>query len=165
MFHFVAILGLSGWFIKLYKPDSDQVYFEYGTLGLLMISLIIYLTNLRTGLNSAHYGDWGEVDMPTGISVMAASQIMIVLALVGALLLQAGLYYAQWYDAGVREKFLKDQAELQAKHSEITKETKESKAANKDSKKAASKDKTSKKTAKASGASTSETTTKKKTKK
>ncbi|RLV96196.1 Secretory component protein SHR3 [Spathaspora sp. JA1] len=108
--HFVAGLGLLGSFIKLYKPNDDAKYFEYGSLGLLMVGVIIYLTNLRTGVNSCISGNWGEVDVTTGVNVMAASQVMIVFALVGVLVLQAGLYYAEWYENKLKEEFYKEEA-------------------------------------------------------
>lgn len=112
--HFVIGLGLTGCFIKLYKPVEDAKYFEYGTLGLMMIAIIIYLTNLRVGINSALTGEWGDVNMPTGINVMAASQVMIVLVLVGVLVLQGGLYYAHLVDAKNAEKFYRELAEEEA---------------------------------------------------
>lgn len=115
LLHFVIGLGLIGCFIKLYKPVEDAKYFEYGTLGLMMTAIIIYLTNLRTGVNAALTGEWGDVDMQTGINVMAASQVMIVLVLVGVLVLQGGLYYANLVDAKAAEKFYKEQAEEEAK--------------------------------------------------
>lgn len=116
--HGVFCLGLIGCFIKLYKPNEEATYFEYGTLGLYVLAFIIYLTNLRTGVNSCLYDSWGEVDMPTGINVMAASQIMIVLVLVGVLTMQGGLYYATWYDAKIKREFLQQEAELEQKRAE-----------------------------------------------
>lgn len=112
--HGVAGLGLIGCFIKLYKPLEDAKYFEYGTLGLFMVAIIIYLTNLRVGVASAVSGQWGDVDMPTGINVIAASEVMIVIVLSGVLLLQGGLYYAQWYDEKLQARFFKEQAEEEA---------------------------------------------------
>lgn len=109
--HGVIALGMVGCFIKLYKPQPDSVYFEYGTLGLIVLATVIYLTNLRTGINSSYVGEWGEVDMPTGINVMAASQVMIVIVLVGVLVLQGGLYYAEWYDAKLKAQFFAEEAE------------------------------------------------------
>lgn len=103
--HFVIFLGLLGCFIKLYKPHPEVKYFEYATLGLMMVGIVIYLTNLRIGINSALVGDWGDVDMRTGINVIAASQFMMVIALLGVLVLQGGLYYAEWTDKVAQEKF------------------------------------------------------------
>ncbi|PVH13742.1 uncharacterized protein CXQ87_001860 [Candidozyma duobushaemuli] len=116
--HFVMFLGLSGCFIKLYKPSDDSKYFEYGTLGLMMVGIVIYLTNLRIGVNSCITGEWGEVDQNTGINVMAASQFLIVIALSGVLILQAGLYYAEWYDEKIKREFLEKEA-AEAKEAEI----------------------------------------------
>ncbi|RLV87030.1 Secretory component protein SHR3 [Meyerozyma sp. JA9] len=110
--HGVIFLGMVGCFIKLYKPKEDSKYFEYGTLGLIVFATVIYLTNLRTGINSCFVGDWGEVDMPTGINVMAASQVMMVVILVGVLVLQGGLYYAEWYDAKLKAAFFAEEARL-----------------------------------------------------
>ncbi|WP_202914155.1 hypothetical protein [Bacillus pumilus] len=105
-----GLLGLIGHFIKLYKPDEDAKYFEYGSLGLFMVGVVIYLTNLRTGVNSCLVGQWGDVDYQTGINVMAASQVMIIFVLLGVLLLQGGLYYAQWYDNKLKEEFYRQEA-------------------------------------------------------
>ncbi|PSK40376.1 hypothetical protein C7M61_000011 [Candidozyma pseudohaemuli] len=116
--HFVIFLGLSGCFIKLYKPLDDSKYFEYGTLGLMMVGIVIYLTNLRIGVNSCITGQWGEVDQNTGINVMAASQFLIVIALLGVLILQAGLYYAEWYDEKIKREFLEKEA-AEAKEAEV----------------------------------------------
>lgn len=116
--HVVMFLGLSGCFIKLYKPLDDSKYFEYGTLGLMMVGIVIYLTNLRIGVNSCITGQWGEVDQNTGINVMAASQFLIVIALLGVLILQAGLYYAEWYDEKIKREFLEKEA-AEAKEAEV----------------------------------------------
>lgn len=113
--HFVVLLGLSGCFIKLYKPHPEVKYFEYGTLGMMMVGVIIYLTNLRIGANSCVSGQWGDVDAYTGVNVMAASQFMMVVVLVGVLVLQGGLYYAEWYDKGMQQEFLKKEQAARAK--------------------------------------------------
>lgn len=121
--HAVALLGLAGCFIKLFKPHPEVKYFEYGTLGMLMAAIVIYLTNLRIGANSCVTGEWGEVDAYTGINVMAASQFMMVVLLVGVLVLQAGLYYAQWYEAKLQHEFYeneKKKAGVEAETAEAT---------------------------------------------
>lgn len=112
--HFVIFLGLAGCFIKLFKPRPDAKYFEYATLGLLMVGVVIYLTNLRIGINSALAGDWGEVDAATGISVVAASQFMIVVALVGVMILQGGMYYAEVIERRLHQEFYAKEKELEA---------------------------------------------------
>lgn len=89
-------LGFIGMGIKIYKPSDDAKYFEYGSLLLYVISICIYLTNLKTGAESAVVGEWGEVDWMTGINVIGASQAMIIFLLGGIIALQVGLYYAEW---------------------------------------------------------------------
>lgn len=103
--HSVFVIGVVGSLIKIYKPSDDSKYFEYGCLGLLVLSIVIYLTNLRTGINSCYYENWGEVPKETGLNVIGASQFMIVVLLIGVLVLQGGLYYAEWYDGQLKIEF------------------------------------------------------------
>ncbi|ODQ79545.1 hypothetical protein BABINDRAFT_176438 [Babjeviella inositovora NRRL Y-12698] len=112
--HGVMALGFLGMFVKLYKPNPDAKMFEYGTLGLYMAGVIFYLTNMRIGVQSAIVGEWGDVDERTGINVIAASEVFIVFIYVGILVLQGGLYYAQWEDAKLKAKFYADEAALEA---------------------------------------------------
>lgn len=116
--HFVIALGLIGSFIKLYKPHEDAKYFEYGSLFMLTAGIVVYLTNLRIGSQSCVSGQWGEVDRNTGINVIAASQVILILALTGVLVLQGGLYYAEWYDRKLKEEFYKQEADAQKKRQE-----------------------------------------------
>lgn len=105
MLHFVVGVGLLGLFIKLYKPTGDAKLFEYGSLFLFMVGVIIYLTNVRTGVNAAVAGEWGDVDAYTGVNVIAASEVMAVVALIGVLVLQGGLWYANWENRTIQEKY------------------------------------------------------------
>lgn len=109
--HFVMFLGLSGCFIKMFKPHPEAKYFEWGTLGALMIAIMIYFTNLRIGINSCLTGIWGDVDEITGVNVMAASQFMMAVVLFGVVVLQGGLYYAQWYESTIQAEFLQKERE------------------------------------------------------
>lgn len=108
--HGVIFLGLVGCFIKLFKPHPDVKYFEYGTLGMMMVAVVIYLTNLRVGVNLALSGEWGDVDYKTGINVVAASEFMMVVVLFGVLVLQGGLYYASWYEKKIQTEFIANEA-------------------------------------------------------
>lgn len=119
MLHVVIAVGLVGCFIKLFKPHPDTKYFEYGTLGLMMLAVVIYLTNLRIGANSALTGVWGDVDAATGINVVAASQFMMVVALFGVLILQGGLYYAEWYEKKIQAEFVAEEAAKEAKKEKV----------------------------------------------
>ncbi|CCH44745.1 Secretory component protein SHR3 [Wickerhamomyces ciferrii] len=112
--HFFIGLGFIGMFIKLYKPSEDSKYFEYGSLLLYVLAVCVYLTNLRTGADSALHGEWGEVDANTGINVIAASSSMIVFLLGGIIMLQVGLYYGEWEYQQRLEIFNKEEAEREA---------------------------------------------------
>ncbi|KAH3675956.1 hypothetical protein WICMUC_002252 [Wickerhamomyces mucosus] len=114
LLHSFIGLGFIGILIKLYKPSEDAKYFEYGSLLFYVIAFCIYLTNLRTGAESAVIGEWGEVDYKTGINVIAASEAMIAFLLLGVLLLQGGLYYGEWEFQQRLEAFNKEIAEEEA---------------------------------------------------
>ncbi|ODV98231.1 hypothetical protein PACTADRAFT_48031 [Pachysolen tannophilus NRRL Y-2460] len=117
-FHAVLGIGFIGCFIKIYKPSEETKLFEYGTLFLYMVAVVVYLTNIRIGIQSAIARQWGDVDEKTGINVIAASQTMIVFVLVGVLVLQGGLYYANWENERALKKFYEDEAKEKAKKQE-----------------------------------------------
>lgn len=112
------LLGYIGIFIRLYKPTDDSKYFDYGTLLLYVLATCIYLTNLKTGVQSAVAGVWGDVDENTGINVIAASIAMAIFVLGGIVVLQAGLYYGEWEYQQRLEQFNKEEAEIAAKETE-----------------------------------------------
>lgn len=99
--HACAGLGLIGLFLKLYKPSESNKLFDGGSLFLYVVGIVIYLTNLRRGGASADAREWGEVDEVTGINIIAASQVLIVLTFVGVIGLQIGQYWAEVEDAKV----------------------------------------------------------------
>ncbi|KAG7829736.1 hypothetical protein KL920_002595 [Ogataea angusta] len=108
-FHFVIAIAFVGSFIKIFKPSEDVQYFEYGTLGALVIAVCVYVSNVKVGIMSCIAGEWGEVDQNTGLGVIAASETMIVFILLGVVLLQGGLFYAFFEDARLKQEFyLKD---------------------------------------------------------
>ncbi|GMM36912.1 Shr3 protein [Saccharomycopsis crataegensis] len=89
----VTLLGFTGLLIVLYKPGANLKLYDYTSLGLYFFGVCVAITNIKTGIAAAAYGTWGEVDMPTGINVIGASQCMMVFFLLGVLVLQAGRYY------------------------------------------------------------------------
>lgn len=99
--HVTALIGLIGLFLKLYKPSESNKLFDGGSLFLYVVGVVIYLTNLRRGGASADAGEWGEVDEHTGINIIAASQVLIVLTFIGILGLQVGQYWAEVEDAKI----------------------------------------------------------------
>jgi len=120
--HIITAIGLIGLIMKLYKPSESNMLFDGGSLVLYMVAVIVYLTNIVKGLRIVSMGTYGEglqnlsqerlddVDLGTGIDqerggsvlgrednlkVLAASNTILALVLVGVLVLQAGQWYAE----------------------------------------------------------------------
>lgn len=84
------------------------------------------------------HGKWGEVDMPTGINVIAASETMMVVLLFGAGFMQAGRYYQIIEDekSDVEYAKLVAKAEEEEKLAEEARKEEEEKQAKKDARNA-----------------------------
>lgn len=73
----------------------------------------MYLTSIRIGVASAVVREWGDVDEFTGINVIAATQVMIVLTFLGVIGLQIGQYWAEVEDQRVFQRALEEEREEQ----------------------------------------------------
>ncbi|KXH47305.1 ER membrane protein SH3 [Colletotrichum salicis] len=121
LLNIIVFTGFLGFFIKLFRPSEANVLFDGASLVLYLIGVGVYITNIVKGLRSVSAGIWddpnftGEVkDGPvTGeiilgkedsLKVLAASNTILALVLVGVLVLQAGQWYAERKD---REDFAK----------------------------------------------------------
>jgi hypothetical protein len=105
--HIVIGTGLLGFFVKLYKPSEANLLFDGASLVLYMCGIIVYITNIVKGLRLVSTGTYGADAPPTdgqepeyigredSLRVMAASNTILALVLVGVLVLQAGQWYAQ----------------------------------------------------------------------
>ncbi len=123
----VAIMSIAfiGSLTKIFKPSEDTKYFEYGSLLALVAAVCIYITNVRTGELSAVAGQWGDVDQNTGLSVIAASEVMIVFFLLGVVVLQSGLFYAEYADYKLKAQFYLKELNGKLDNSEPVKPTAE----------------------------------------
>ncbi|KAG8525523.1 uncharacterized protein KY384_009167 [Bacidia gigantensis] len=113
--HTVVGTGLLGFFLKLYKPSESNALFDGASLVLYMVALIIYLANTIPGLREVTSGSYdmeivggegaiGNKDIKPGeekplgkadsLRVLAASNTIQALVLLGVLVLQAGQWYA-----------------------------------------------------------------------
>jgi ER membrane protein SH3 len=109
--HIVIFLGLAGLVAKLYRPSEANMLFDGASLVLYMCGVIVYLTNIVKGLRLISLGQYGadlanapeEADQFLGreesLKVLAASNTILALVLVGVLILQAGEWYAERKDA------------------------------------------------------------------
>lgn len=134
----MCFLGLAGLVLKLYKPSESNMLFDGGSLVLYMVAIVVYITNIVKGLRIVTEGKYGMVnldeltkdqldeinlagfDRDTGntvlgrednLKVLAASNTILALVLVGVLMLQAGQWYAERSD----EKEMKKMAEAELK--------------------------------------------------
>lgn len=114
--HIVIGTGLIGLVSKLYKPSEANMLFDGASLVLYMCGVTVYIANIVKGLRvvtAGTYGAEGEAGVPAGgevlqvdansevigredsLKVLAASNTILALVLVGVLILQAGQWYAQ----------------------------------------------------------------------
>jgi len=121
--HIAVSVGFLGLFIKLFKPSEANLLFDGASLVLYVVGVVIYLTNIVKGLRIVTLQLYGEAGAPPGeqgvgredsLRVLAASNTILALVLVGVLVLQAGQWYAERKDLDEVEKFEKEQEEKSA---------------------------------------------------
>ncbi|PYI03417.1 Shr3 amino acid permease chaperone [Aspergillus sclerotiicarbonarius CBS 121057] len=109
--HIVIFLGLLGLILKLYKPSESNMLFDGASLVLYMCGITVYIANIVKGLRLVSAGRYGDELLPEGgvegveegqilgredsLKVLAASNTILALVLVGVLVLQAGQWYAE----------------------------------------------------------------------
>ncbi|KAI1640464.1 secretory component protein-like protein [Biscogniauxia mediterranea] len=123
--------GFLGFFIKLFKASESNMLFDGASLVLYLIGVGVYISNIVKGLRFVSAGIWhaedfagrvrdgpitGEVVLgrEDSLKVMAASNTILALVLVGVLVLQAGQWYAERKDTEEYEKMRKEAAESNA---------------------------------------------------
>lgn len=117
MLHIIVAVGLLGFITKLYKPSESNMLFDGASLVLYMIGLIMYATNVVRGLKTVESGEYGEeVGRVDTLRVLAASQVILALVLVGVLVLQSGQWYAERKESEeVRVMELEEEAKRNSK--------------------------------------------------
>jgi hypothetical protein len=123
--HIAIFIGFSGFIIKLFKPSEANLLFDGSSLILYTIGVVVYLTNIVKGLRIVTEGKYDQIfteeekatmtDTTVGredsLRVLAASNTILALVLVGVLILQAGEWYAERKDRDDAAKFEKTQKE------------------------------------------------------
>ncbi|KAF2168765.1 hypothetical protein M409DRAFT_20782 [Zasmidium cellare ATCC 36951] len=148
MLHIVIGTGLLGFMMKLYKPSEANMLFDGASLVLYMCGITVYIANIVKGLRTVTAGAYGGQPLPEGESlvgkiqegnegdyigredslrVLAASNTILALVLVGVLVLQAGQWYAQRKEAEEIEAMDKARDEKKRSGKEGVKEGKEGK--------------------------------------
>jgi len=143
--HIMLGMGIIGLIIKLYKPSESNMLFDGGSLVLYMVAVIVYIANIIKGLRIVTQGDYGlgyeklsqdelddvntqGYDVNTGdsvlgrednLKVLAASNTILALVLVGVLVLQVGQWYAERTDEQALKAFQeKERLEKEKKEQE-----------------------------------------------
>ncbi|KAL1964636.1 hypothetical protein VTN77DRAFT_6810 [Rasamsonia byssochlamydoides] len=121
--HIVIFLGFAGLLAKLYKPSESNMLFDGASLVLYVCGVTVYIANIVKGLRLVSGGQYGA-DLATtpeeseqilgredSLKVLAASNTILALVLVGVLILQAGQWYAERKDAQEYETLKQKRAE------------------------------------------------------
>lgn len=101
--HIAISIGFTGFFIKLFKPSEANLLFDGASLLLYVVGVVVYITNIVKGLRIVTIGEYGQpegdgelaVGREDSLRVLAASNTILALVLVGVLVLQAGQWYAE----------------------------------------------------------------------
>ncbi|KAI0176728.1 ER membrane protein SH3 [Pestalotiopsis sp. NC0098] len=134
--HIMVGTGFLGFFVKLFRPSEANMLFDGAGLILYVIGCGIYITNIVKGLRTVSADIWdkatglvadevaakapelqqGEVVLgrEDSLKVLAASNTILALVLVGVLVLQAGQWYAERKDREEAEKFEREEREKKA---------------------------------------------------
>ncbi|CAG8980918.1 hypothetical protein HYALB_00003777 [Hymenoscyphus albidus] len=126
--HIAISIGFIGFFTKLFKPSEANLLFDGASLVLYVIGVVVYITNIVKGLRIVTAGVYGVAEGTTEVAlgredslrVMAASNTILALVLVGVLVLQAGQWYAERKEQDEVEKFEKEEAEKTPKSAKVS---------------------------------------------
>ncbi|CAG59540.1 uncharacterized protein GVI51_G05621 [Nakaseomyces glabratus] len=112
---FVVALGIIGNTIRIYKPNPDLQLFEYASLGLFVLAVCVFITNVKTGIECSITGNWGEVTQNQGLAVIASSNIILLVMFLGVILLQIGLWYTNYdYQKQLQAFYAEERKEQEA---------------------------------------------------
>lgn len=134
--HIVIGTGILGFLLKLYKPSEANMLFDGASLVLYMCGVVVYITNIVKGLRVVTAGLYGKdalegadavnasapgqeiIGREDSLKVLAASNTILALVLVGVLVLQAGQWYAQKKETAEIEEMDRQREEKKRAHNE-----------------------------------------------
>lgn len=118
--HIMLGVVFVGVFIKMWRPSESNFLFDGASLILYLVAFAVYTSNTVRGLRSIAEGVWnqeewkysregahkGEVLLgrEDSLKVLAASNTILALVLIGVLVLQAGQWYAERGEEKVETK-------------------------------------------------------------
>ncbi|CZR50649.1 related to SHR3-endoplasmatic reticulum membrane protein [Phialocephala subalpina] len=117
--HIAISIGFIGFFTKLFKPSEANLLFDGASLLLYVVGVVVYITNIVKGLRIVTSGVYGQQESDSELAigredslrVLAASNTILALVLVGVLVLQAGQWYAERKESDEIAKFEKEEKE------------------------------------------------------
>lgn len=111
----IVSVGFLGLFIKLFRPSEANFLFDGASLILYTIGVAVYVSNIVKGLRTISSGLWNSDEFAEtrdgrfegefilgredSLKVLAASNTILALVLIGVLVLQAGQWYAEKRDS------------------------------------------------------------------
>lgn len=114
MLNIMIFVGFLGLFAKLFRPSEANFLFDGASLILYTIGVAVYISNIVKGLRSISSGYWDSPEFAEthasgrdgefilgkedSLRVLAASNTILALVLIGVLVLQAGQWYAEKRD-------------------------------------------------------------------
>jgi len=133
--HIAIGTGLLGFLVKLYKPSEANMLFDGASLVLYMCGITVYVANIVKGLRVVTEGSYGldasgkpldvegyeagsavVMGRDDSLRVLAASNTILAVILMGVLILQAGQWYAQKREEAEIDDFrLQDEKKATAK--------------------------------------------------
>ena len=115
LLNIIVSVGFFGHFFKLFRPSEANFLFDGASLILYTIGVAVYVSNIVKGLRTISSGLWNTDDFAKtrdgrfegefilgrqdSLKVLAASNTILALVLVGVLVLQAGQWYAEKRDS------------------------------------------------------------------
>ncbi|EMR66941.1 putative er membrane protein sh3 protein [Eutypa lata UCREL1] len=139
-------LGFLGFFTKLFRASEANMLFDGASLLMYLVGVGVYIANIVKGLRMVSADYWnsdefkrllaesdatggGEVVLgrEDSLKVLAASNTILALVLVGVLVLQAGQWYAERKDREEADKVDRNEKENAAKTSSPTASSKSNK--------------------------------------
>jgi len=124
-------VGFLGHFIKLFKASEANMLFDGASLVMYLIGVGIYVANIVKGLRMVSADYWNSEDFLTSkaeavagqqnivlgkedsLKVLAASNTILALVLMGVLVLQAGQWYAERKDLQDIERAAQEEQQQQ----------------------------------------------------
>lgn len=136
LLNIIVTVGFLGLFLKLFRPTEANFLFDGASLILYFIGVAVYISNIVKGLRTVSSGVWhaegaetheirpGEIYLgrEDSLKVMAASNTILALVLVGVLVLQAGQWYAEKRDSDDEREEEKKEAASSGKASQKKKQ-------------------------------------------